>query len=198
MGTYLCIGLASRLSIGKKTLANLHIDRTTFINALEQTRWYPSEIYTEDEPVKGNDDGILRRDQDYISFVLREDVMARHLQPLLQAVYPILYQDPCQKEAYEKVLEYLRSQPPNTWMEKARTKGFPYFQLSDFDCPETVPPQGQITQTLRMNVDDIILSMEGKTFMEEYGRQFAFFKYCIKEAWKDNPLAGALRVFLTE
>ena len=48
-----------------------------------------------------------------------------------------------------------------------------------------------------INYENIILSMEGKIIMEEYGRQFRFLKHTMKNAFKDFSLASALNIYIT-
>ncbi|MCK5674138.1 MAG: hypothetical protein KAH95_12225 [Spirochaetales bacterium] len=79
-------------------------------------------------------------------------------------------------------------------MELAESKSQFAFQYDDGGMWDIFRVNGS---KIRIYYDSILLSMEGKIMMEEYGRQFNFFKYTIMQTYKNFSLAGALRIYIT-
>lgn len=96
-----------------------------------------------------------------------------------------------------EVIEKLKTTSPVDWMIIAEDKNFYFFQKNDYSKNDILLFEKDFRPQVDVFYDCIMLSAEGKIIMEEYGRQFHFFKYCMKEAFKDFAIAGALRVYIT-
>ena len=51
--------------------------------------------------------------------------------------------------------------------------------------------------TTAIHFSTIMLSLEGKIFMEMSARQFNFFKYCIQQTFAEFSIAKAIQVYIT-
>lgn len=110
---------------------------------------------------------------------------------MLEAIYPRIYTD---KSYYTTVLDKLRNSEPSDWIKMAEYKCSEAFQKDSYAMGEHFR-KGEIKFCL--NTRCILLSMEGKVFMEEYGKQFRFMKYTMVQTFKKYSLASALRIYIT-
>jgi hypothetical protein len=134
---------------------------------------------------------------DTLSFTLKEKVFQSQLLPLLEEFYPVLYNENPDYYDFAETLERLRTTEPSTWLELAERKFFVSFQADRYGVPDTLYFEKDFKPRVRISYKSIMLSMEGKIIMEEYGRQFHFFKHCMVQAFGKYSLAKALRVYIS-
>ncbi len=179
MGTFLAIGLATQMIVEKEQLEKYQISIEQLQEEIEQQLYYPAEIYN------------ISDEKEVYYFTLKEDVFHKQLIPLLNTMYPLLYNN---SAYYSGIVDELEARPPTEWLQWAETKPEEAFQFDEYGTLDYI-------KIGYANIDiyykSILLSMEGKAIMEVYRRQFNFFKYTMMQTFKKIPLSGALRVYLT-
>lgn len=179
MGQFLGIGLATDAAVAKKEIEKAGIEPSQLEDAMRHQLRFVPEIYTRCDT------------DDYYGFELQSDIFHSQLIPLLETLYPLLYDEPVY---YQSILQKLATSPPEQWVEWAKEKPKEAFQADDYGMSEWL---GEGFHRARVNYSHILLSMEGKIAMEVFGRQFRFFKYTMMSTFKAFPLAGALRVYIS-
>ncbi len=182
MGQFLAIGIVTRFFVKKSEADQVKLEISDLQDIMKQKFYYPPEIYHNDS------------DEENHYFYLKEEVFSSQLIGFLEKIYPKIYNDPDFTNNYDKLLVKLKESPSTMWMELAESKSQFAFQYDDNGMWDIFRVNGS---KIRINYDIILLSMEGKILMEEYGRQFNFFKYTIMQAYKNFSLAGALRIYIT-
>jgi len=128
-------------------------------------------------------------------FELKEEAMAQQLIPFLEKVYPMLH--PVRSGNTHASLDKLRNAPPSQWLDLVEEQGDEYLQMDNYgDFASYVHAPGT-QRRARVFSSSIMISMEGKIMMEEYGRQFGFFEQCVRLAFPEFPIASALRIYIT-
>ena len=179
MGQYLAVGICNRVYSAKKDMERSKLTADQLVVALRHELRFDPEIYEQ------------RGFSDAHGFDLKESVFNEGLLPLLETIYPFLYEDP---QMYASTLEQLRSMEPAKWVGWAKTKPQYTFQYSDYGHPDYIKGW---PYSVPVHYQGIMLSLEGKILMEEYGRLFAFASYAMRRCFADIPLAGALRMQIT-
>jgi len=182
VGQFLAIGIVTRFFVKKSEADQAKLEISDLQDIMKQKFYYPPEIYHNDS------------DEEYHYFYLKEEVFSSQLIGFLEKIYPKIYNDPDFTNNYDKLLVKLKESSSTMWMELAESKSQFAFQYDDNGMWDIFRVNGS---KIRINYDIILLSMEGKILMEEYGRQFNFFKYTIMQAYKNFSLAGALRIYIT-
>jgi hypothetical protein len=179
MGQYLAIGIVTSFSISKKQVNRSNLSLKKLSSILKNDLYYNPQIYD------------VADSDDYYTFSLKNDIFETQLIGMLEAIYPRIYAD---KSYYTTVLDKLRNSEPSAWIEMANYKCAEAFQEDRYAMDEYFS-KGNIR--LCLNTKCILLSMEGKIIMEEYGDQFRFMKYTMAQAFKKFSLASALRIYIT-
>ena len=179
MGQFLAIGLVTQISVDKKKLARTQLTPEQLQERMIAELHYDPALY------------LLRDNDDFYSFDLKEDIFYAQLLPLLEQLYPLLYEN---SEMYQYPLQKLPTLPPSEWIAWAKNKPDESFQFDKYGMRETI--QEKFTD-VHFHYESIMLSMEGKIMMEAYGRQFRFVNYTMMQTFKEFPLAGALRMYIT-
>lgn len=180
MGQFLAIGLVTQISVDKKKLARVRLTPEQLQERMKAELHYDPALY------------LLRDYDGFYGFDLKEDIFYAQLLPLLEQLYPLLYPDT--EMLYQDVLQEIRGLPPSEWIAWAKTKPDESFQFDGGGMGEYI--QEKFTN-LYLDHESIMFSMEGKIMMEVYGRQFRFVNYTMMQTFKEFPLAGALRMYLT-
>ncbi len=110
----------------------------------------------------------------------------------MKTIYPLLYDKP---ERYNNIIKELEKLPPSEWLQWAEEKTKEAFQFDEHGMWDYL--RNNHSQ-IRVYYDSLLLSMEGKIVMEEFGRQFNFFKYTMMQTFRQFSLSGALRTYITE
>ena len=179
MGQFLAIGLATRIGVAKAEINAAHLTFEQLQERMRQDVGYHSEIYT----VSESDNGYF--------FALKDAVFQEQLLPLLETLYPLLYKN---AEYYDGVLQTLHTLPPSAWMAWAEGKPAEAFQFDRYGVGDSI---WEKQMRIHLSYESLLLSMEGKVVMETYGRQFAFIKYTMEQAFRQFSLARALRIYIT-
>ena len=185
MGRYLAIGIATNLSISKVEMKKGKIRKSEFLKQLEISLHFPVSIYD----VTETDDDII--------LTLKNEIFTSELIPFLEKFYPILYMDKDESGEAVRAINKLRTSPPSDWMKIAEEKDLYYFQKDEYGENDRLLFDKDFQPRVKVCSDCIMFSAEGKIMMEVFGRQFSFFKYCMKEAFREFAIAGALRVYIT-
>lgn len=183
MGQYLAIGLSTKISVNR---AELEAARWSFESLTEQMKGklaLPLENYT-----------LESRPNEWV-WTLRTELLAAELIPLLEVLYPELYPLPRGENDSEDVLRGLRGRDPGEWMAWAEMKPHYTFQDDPYGTSEYL--YADFGREVGVHYRDLAFSMEGKIGMEQYGRQFRFFKQCMAHRFGNFALARSLRVYIT-
>ena len=180
MGDFLAIGLVNRIYVKRKEVDGAQITLDRLQERMKQDFYYSPDIYTMNE-----------HDDTYHVFTLKEDVLHEQLVPLLETLYPLLYE---RSVYYDDVLQELRTLPSSEWISWAEEKPSEVFQYSNRDRSDYIQENHR---DIRLYYESILLSLEGKIAMEVYGRQFNFMKYLMIQTFQQFSLARALRIYIT-
>lgn len=183
MGQYLAIGIVTRSSASKKEMLKAQVSTERLVGEMSRLNGFEPGLYDFSE----TDAGIF--------FQLKKEVLEPGLVPFLEALYPLLY--PGEPEMYEPVLKRLRETAPEQWLDFADRKSEEAFQFDEYGHGDYLRLERSFGQSIRVEHQGVMLSMEGKIMMETYGRQFSFFQRCAVSALAAHPLAKALRVYIT-
>lgn len=184
MGTYLAVGLTMSARMPKAVLEKANVGLDELFENIKTGQYFGPDIYTVHETAWEME---LR---------LKEDVLHEQLIPFLNKLYPALYYGGYETR-YPDIMATLDATPPTDWLRVAQEQHFPEFQFSDEGRYIRHRLKRPFEPVLAITCDMIILSLEGKIIMEEYGRQFGFFRDCIRLAFNEFTLADAVGVYIT-
>jgi hypothetical protein len=179
MGQYLGIGIITEIGVKKKEVDQAKLNVEQLQEKMKQQFHYVPEIYV----VSGNDD--------YHYFKLKNEILHTQLIPLLETMYPLLYDD---SAYYDEVIQKLQTLPPSEWLQWANKKSTEAFQFDEYGMWDYLRHNHL---QIAVYYDSLLLSVEGKIVMEVFGRHFNFFKYAMMQTFSKFSLAGALRVYIT-
>jgi len=183
MGQYLAIGLATRISVDRAKLKAL----TWSLDLLSERMQDDLTIDLTNYQLESQDDWYL--------WTLRPELVADTLLSFLEVFYPALYPRPGGENDSEAVLQGLRERDPADWLDWAEGKPYYSFQADSYGMSDYL--SDSFGRKVGVHYHDLILSMEGKIVMEEYGRQFHFWKQCMAHRFGEFDLARSLRIYLT-
>ncbi len=184
MGQYLAIGIVTRVIVSKKELKKGDISQAELIDQMQSRLHFNTEIFS------------LSENEDYLIFMLKDDVFHHQLIPFLEKLYPIIYNKSNYYD-YKETLDKLKSTEPSSFLALAKEKSYEEFQIDPYGEDDYLYFEKSFKPNVSLSYDSIMLSSEGKIAMEMYGRQFNFFKYCITQTFHEFSLANALRVYIT-
>jgi len=183
MGQYLATGLVTRMSWSKKEMAKGKLSDEEIWGKLENEGHYKKSLSDESET------------EEYVVYTLKNSIFEKELIPFLKQ---FLYQISEDSIDVSKLLESLENTPADKWLDIAVKKSFYCFQEDNYAEPEYLYfGTKDFRPRLSVNCDSIMLAAEGKIIMESYGRQFAFYKYCISKTFAEFYLASAIRIYIT-
>ena len=181
MGQFLAIGLTTDIFVKTEEINKAKLSLDDLTKTMEKKFYFNSKIFS-----------VENKEYDgYVHFKLKDDVLYEQLISFLNEIYPELYDD---TKYYTHIIDELKNMDKEKWIDWAKTKPEEAFQFNEYGMPDYIRED---FTNISINYDTIILSMEGKIMMEEYGRQFVFMKSMIVKALKDHDLAGAIRIFIT-
>jgi hypothetical protein len=182
MGQYLATGLVTELRVSKKEVEQAKIGMDELVDKMSIRLRFNPAIYT------------LQNENEYFAFYLKDEILRKELIPFLEKLYPALY-NLNEYADFPAVLAKLKSIEPEHWLRIAKEKKYAAFQFDPYGMPGYLDaPFGNV---IKISYCSVILSMEGKVIMDGCGGQFAFFQYCIAQAFAEFALSGATRVYIT-
>ena len=179
MGQFLAIGLATKIGVKKTEVDKAQLNIEQFQEKMKQELHYIPEIY------------VISDDNDFYHFILKDDIFHAQLIPFLKVIYPLLYD---RSEYYDNIIKELKTLPPSEWLQWAEGKPEEAFQFDVYGMWDYLEKNHS---RIRVYYECLLLSMEGKIVMEEFGRQFKFFKYTMAQTFREFSIAGALRTYIT-
>jgi hypothetical protein len=183
MGQYLGIGIAFEMNVKKSEIKKAGLNVKSLQEKMKKELLYEPELYN----VSDIDN------KRYYKITLKEEILQAELLPLLQELYPVIYNHD-KSWGYKKVLEALSGKNAAEWLEIAENANFYEFQMDGYAEPEYITNFPDEICIHHSNI--IMLSMEGKILMESYISLFRFFKYTIAKSFSEFSLARAIRVYL--
>ena len=182
MGQYLFIGIATRISANVKNVKEAFKSIGNFKKHFEQT-FNRNGIYQMEET-----DGR-------IDLCLNPEVAEKEWLQFLDSFYKLRYtSDYGQADA---IKEMSKTNNLQEWIDLADKKQYECYQ-SDFlqYFPMEIPDNPYLD--LYLHLDLVLLSIDGKIFMEGYNDLFAFFTRIIREKLADYRLSDSLFVYITD
>lgn len=180
MGRYLTIGIATKILINKEQARAQASATSEEVKKALQDTFNQSGIYDVNE------------NESCVWLALKPTIAEPEWLEFLQDFYKLRYQDEMRGNMAD--LEIIKTRKTlKEWLELAKEKPYPAFQL-DKNVDHNIPfPRGW-TNTLRTNIEQIILSIDGKIIMECYDDVFSFFTCLIKERLSKYQLTNSLLV----
>ncbi|MBN2091996.1 hypothetical protein JW964_20430 [candidate division KSB1 bacterium] len=179
MGQFLAIGLATQIGVTKKEVAQAQLNSEQLQEKMKKDLYHVPEIYAVNE-----------YENEY-SFTLKNDIFYEQLLPLLRTLYPLLYRNAAH---YDHILKKLHELPPSEWITWAKDESEEAFQFDLYGMGDLIKANHV---DIHLYYQSLLLSLEGKIFMEVFGRQFNFLKYTMIQTFKQFTLSGALRIYIT-
>lgn len=182
MGQYLFIGIATRISANVKKAEEEFKSIENFKKQFELT-FNRSGIYQMEEA-----DGR-------IDLCLNPEVAEKEWLRFLESFYQLRYIGDHRQD--EIVKELSKTDNLQEWLDLADEKRYECYQ-SDFLQYFLMENPDSPYRNLYVNLDLVLLSIDGKIIMEGYNELFAFFTRIIREKLADFRLADSLFVYITE
>ena len=178
------IGIATKILIDKKRAKREAASATPErIREALESFYNKSGIYTVEET------------DDCVSLLLRPEVAEAEMIDMLQDFYAMRY---LEKDEYiTEMMGDLRSHTKwEEWMEIAVNKKYYFFQHDSY-VVTSIPYDGGWSDSLTTNIQQILLSADGKILMECWVDLFRFFTRLIRERLSRYKLADSLTVEIT-
>ncbi len=186
MGQFLATGIVQKMVVDKKKIMNKNIELDDIVASIEEQLYIPKNLYN-----------ITDHDTLW-SFDLDEKIFQEELVDFLDVFYSVMYSNHSKYHKCKQFLEELKNSLPSEWMDFAENRKFYLFQSDKYAAPDTIYVPNKFHDILYVyNPNIIMLALEGKILMEEYGLQFTFVKYCMRAVFQKFKLAGALRMYIT-
>jgi hypothetical protein len=123
---------------------------------------------------------------------LNPEIAQKELVDFLQAFYELRYNEH-QRQRMACMPKIKERNTLREWLELAAEKQYQGFQLDEYADCYTPFPKGY-KQVLSTDVEQIILSIDGKILMEYYYDLFSFFTKILRERLSAFQLANSLMV----
>lgn len=182
MGQYLVSGIVTESVISKEKLTKYKISTEDLIKEMKYQLLFENDLYN------------LEENDEYIIFKLKNDIIERELLNFLEVYYPIYYY---KNNVYKEALEKIKKTNSQDWIKLAENKSMEAFQIDSYGEEDYLSFDIDFRPTITVSHTTIMLTIEGKIFMEEYGSHFRLAKYCIKQAFKEFKISGAIRVYIS-
>ncbi len=179
MGQFLAIGLATHIGVKKTNIDKAQLTLEQLQEKMKHEWHYVPEIY------------VVSEQDDVYALRLSDDIVQAQLLSFLHTIYPLLYP---RTASYDTVLHTLHTLPPSEWLQWAKGKSEDAFQYDPYGMWDSIEANGV---SIRISYESLLLSMEGKIVMEEFGRQFNFLTYTMMHTFREFSIAGALRIYIT-
>ena len=183
MGRFLTIGIATEFSVSKTRARRESSATDEEIRETLQSCHNQSGIYD------------LNEDDYRVWLSLNPDIAQKELVDFLQAFYELRYND----HQRQRMVYMPKIKERNTlreWLELAAEKPYQGFQLDEYADCYTPFPKGW-KEVLSTDVEQIILSIDGKILMECYYDVFSFFTKILRERLSAFQLADSLMVSIS-
>ncbi len=184
MGQYLAIGLVMEINFMKAEMKKYKLSPDDILTEMENSHNFKPEIY------------ILKEEINNYKLELNQDVFEKELISFLEDFYPKLYLNNIDSN-YRKILEELKNNPADEWINIAKRKSFSEFQYDDCSERQIIHFKKPFLPKIYLYSNEIMLSFEGKIVMECNSNQFNFFRNCMISTFSKYKLANALRVYIT-
>jgi hypothetical protein len=183
MGQVLAIGIVTQCGTSKKNLQKYDITKDELVAEMIAKKHFEPAIYDFSET------------EEYYLFNLKSSVIEAELIAFLEKFYPLVYLERGNK--FIDTIKMLKNSEPSTWIELSSENSREEFQFDKYAEPDYLYFDKPFQPRARIFSKTIMLSLEGKIIMEEYGRQFNFFKYCMERTFPEFSIAKALRVYIS-
>lgn len=181
MGQFLCIGIYTQIGASRKAVSSQYHNIDECRENIVKVEGLDEKLYD------------FHEDEEGISYTLKSNVLERDIVALTKRFYEMRYDfaDKCDSDAALAALEQCHNS--QVVMELAQRKSFQCFQAG-FTYDYVYAPRS--IGGMLVNIQSIVLSLDGKIIMECYGQLFRFFTRLIQEKLADIPLSKALHVYI--
>lgn len=186
MGQYLAIGIASAIGVDKQKAEKEFKGLDNFKNAFEK---------------EFNQRGIyqLNETETFIQFDLKPEIAQKEWEEFIQSFYELRYKsDDAYIDEYNEALEEIgKEHDLQGWLKLAKEKCFGCYQMTEcYFYPMDNP--FSFDRYTYVGMDMVVLSLDGKIFMECYGSLFDFLTRIIREKFSHFSLADSLFLYITD
>ena len=186
MGQYLAIGIASAIGVDKQKAEKEFKGLENFKNAFEK---------------EFNQRGIyqLNETETFIQFDLKPEIAQKEWEEFIRSFYELRYKsDDVYINEYNEALEEIGNEHDlKGWLNLAKEKCFGCYQMTELYFYPMDNPYSFKGCTY-VGMDMVILSLDGKIFMECYGSLFDFLTRIIREKLSRFSLADSLFLYITD
>ena len=186
MGQFLVIGIASSIGVSKQKAMTDFKGIKNFKAVIEK------EL---------NKSGIYQcvETEDYVQFELKPEIAAREWIDFIRSFYKLRYTGTSwDKYETKEILEELSEKHDlDDWLELAENKSHQCYQMAEFYF-YPINNQFSFYGWTNVEMDMVVLSLDGKVFMECYDNLFKFFLQLIREKLSYFQLADSLQISITE
>ena len=186
MGQYLAIGIASAIGVDKQKAEKEFKGLDYFKNAFEK---------------EFNQRGIyqLNETETFIQFDLKPEIAQKEWEEFIQSFYELRYNsDDLYPEHSNEALEEIGNEHDlQGWLNLAKERRFECYQMTELyyypmDNPLSFDGYSYV------GMDMVVLSLDGKIFMECYGSLFDFLTRIIREKLSRFSLSDSLFLYITD
>lgn len=183
MGQFLAIGIDHKYVVSQDSAEKVGKTLDEVMDIL-QKHYAPTDVY--DLHFEDNKYGK------YAILTLKSEVIEKELLPFTTDFYDLYYGGTSETlyERLKKVRTY------EDLMEFAGDKMYERFQNDEYGEPDWIGFEGTRNR-LRINHESVILCLEGKIIMEEYGRIFGLMSDLLTEKFSKYKLAKTFNVYIT-
>ena len=186
MGQYLAIGIASAIGVDKQKAEKEFKGLENFKNTFEK---------------EFNQRGIYQLDETetFIQFDLKPEIAQKEWEEFIRSFYELRYKgDEAYIDEYNEALEEIGEvHDLQGWLKLAKEKRFECYQMTELYFYPMDNPFSFDGYTY-MGMDMVVLSLDGKIFMECYGSLFDFFTRIIREKLSRFSLSDSLFLYITD
>ena len=186
MGQFLAIGIASAIGVDKQKAEKEFKGLDNFRNAFEK---------------EFNQRGIyqLNETETFIQFDLKPEIAQKEWEEFIRSFYELRYKsDDLYPEHSNEALEEIGNEHDlQGWLNLAKEKRFECYQMTELYFYPMDNPYSFKGCTY-VGMDMVVLSLDGKIFMECYGSLFDFLTRIIREKLSRFSLADSLFLYITD
>lgn len=183
MGRFLCIGIKTRVIVGRSDLPKFPPGETSAQTIIERNM-VDSELY--DLTITDNE----------LIYSLKEEIVGKEWNAFLKEFYKMRYAETGRQTDDDDALEAVSACTTlKDWLSIASKKQFECYQMDTHRC---VFYFDKGSHRSYIDIEDIILSMDGKIIMECYNDLFRFLRSCIKKRFAHYKLAATLDVYISD
>lgn len=184
MGTYLTLGIATRIHLSPEGAANANLSTEKAATIMATFGMNPKETQVWEATETG--------------WALKPQIMKTYLPDLLQKLIRWYGDENLDKRELAELYSILAAVPDDaTILARAEAQTLPFYLSWEAGAICERFPTGNISTRLQVSYDVLNLVSVGKVYAETTGGMFRLFQKALAAALPENPLAKALQVYIS-